>query len=80
MENIQVGSSATVLQSLIAGEVSSAHVGAVLVIAAVASAIDLKISAVFMNRFNYVMVTLPDLQKPQACWSFNCLLCLCRGP
>ena len=55
--------SATVLQSLIAGEVSFAHVGAVLVIAAVASGIDLKISAVFMNRFNYVMVTLPDLQK-----------------
>ena len=65
VENIQVGSSATVVQSLIAGEVSFAHVGAVPVVAAVASGIDLKIVAVFMNRFNYVMVTLPDLQKPQ---------------
>ena len=65
VENIQVGSSATVVQSLIAGEVSFAHVGAVPVVAAVASGIDLKIIAVFMNRFNYVMVTLPDLQKPQ---------------
>ncbi len=65
VENIQVGSSATVAQSLIAGEVSFAHVGAVPVVAAVASGIDLKIIAVFMNRFNYVMVTLPDLQKPQ---------------
>jgi NitT/TauT family transport system substrate-binding protein len=65
VENIQVGSSATVVQSLIAGEVSFAHVGAVPVVAAVASGIDLKIIAVFINRFNYVMVTLPDLQKPQ---------------
>ena len=65
VENIQVGSSATVVQSLIAGEVSFAHVGAVPVVAAVASGIDLKIIAVFMNRFNYVMVTLPDLRKPQ---------------
>src|SRR6266545_7866227 len=65
VENIQVGSSATVVQSLIAGEVSFAHVGAVPVVAAVASGIDLKIIAVFMNRFNYVMVTLPELQKPQ---------------
>ena len=64
LENIQVGSSATVVQSLIAGEVSFAHVGAVPVVAAVASGIDLKIVAVFMNRFNYVMVTLPELQKP----------------
>ena len=65
VENIQVGSSATVVQSLIAGEVSFAHVGAVPVVAAVASGIDLKIIAVFMNRFNYVMITLPELQKPQ---------------
>jgi NitT/TauT family transport system substrate-binding protein len=65
VENIQVGSSATVVQSLIAGEVSFAHVGAVPVVAAVASGIDLKIIAVFMNRFNYVMATLPELQKPQ---------------
>ena len=65
VENIQVGSSATVVQSLIAGEVSFAHVGAVPVVAAVAGGIDLKIIAVFMNRFNYVMVTLPELQKPQ---------------
>jgi ABC-type nitrate/sulfonate/bicarbonate transport system substrate-binding protein len=65
VENIQVGSSAAVVQSLIAGEVSFAHVGAVPVVAAVASGIDLKIVAVFINRFNYVMVTLPDLQKPQ---------------
>src|SRR5258706_1024455 len=64
VESIQVGSSATVVQSLIAGEVSFAHVGAVPVVAAVASGIDLKIIAVFMNRFNYVMVTLPELQKP----------------
>src|SRR5262245_25527002 len=64
VENIQVGNSATVVQSLIAGEVSFAHVGAVPVVAAVASGIDLKIIAVFMNRFNYVMVTLPELLKP----------------
>jgi ABC-type nitrate/sulfonate/bicarbonate transport system substrate-binding protein len=65
VENIQVGSSATVVQALIAGEVSFAHVGAVPVVAAVANGIDLKIIAVFMNRFNYVMVTLPELQRPQ---------------
>jgi ABC-type nitrate/sulfonate/bicarbonate transport system substrate-binding protein len=65
VENIQVGSSATVVQSLIAGEVNFAHVGAVPVVAAVANGIDLKIIAVFMNRFNYLMVTLPELQKPQ---------------
>ena len=65
VENIQVGSSATVVQSLIAGEVAFAHVGAVPVVSAVANGIDLKIIAVFMNRFNYVMVTLPELQKPQ---------------
>ena len=65
VENIQVGSSATVVQSLIAGEVDFAHVGAVPVVAAVANGIDLKIIAVFMNRFNYLMVTLPDLKKPQ---------------
>ena len=34
IENIQIGSSATVVQSLIAGEVSFAHVGAVPVVAA----------------------------------------------
>jgi NitT/TauT family transport system substrate-binding protein len=65
VENIQIGSSATVVQSLIAGEVSFAHVGAVPVVAAVANGIDLKIVAVFINRFNYVMVTIPELQKPQ---------------
>ena len=65
IENIQIGSSATVVQSLIAGEVSFAHVGAVPVVAAVANGIDLKIVAVFINRFNYVMVTVPELQKPQ---------------
>ena len=65
VENIQVGSSATVVQSLIAGEVNFAHVGAVPVVAAVAKGIDVKIIAVFMNRFNYLMVTLPELQRPQ---------------
>jgi NitT/TauT family transport system substrate-binding protein len=65
VENIQVGSSATVVQSLIAGEVDFAHVGAVPVVAAVANGIDLKIIAVFMNRFNYLMVTLSELKKPQ---------------
>lgn len=60
VENVQVGSSATVVQSLIAGEVDFAHVGAVPVVAAVANGIDLKIIAVFMNRFNYLMVTLPS--------------------
>jgi NitT/TauT family transport system substrate-binding protein len=65
VENIQISSSATVVQSLIAGEVSFAHVGAVPVVAAVANGIDLKIVAVFINRFNYVMVTVPELQKPQ---------------
>lgn len=65
VENIQVGSSATVVQSLIAGEVQFAHVGAVPVVSAVANGIDLKIIAVFMNKFNYVMVTLPELQRPQ---------------
>lgn len=64
IENIQVGSSATVVQALIAGEVSFAHVGAVPVVSAVAAGIDLKIIAVFMNKFNYIMVTLPELQKP----------------
>src|SRR5215467_6333395 len=54
VENIQVGSSATVVQALLAGEVSFAHVGAVPVVAAVASGSDLKIIAVFINRFNYV--------------------------
>jgi ABC-type nitrate/sulfonate/bicarbonate transport system substrate-binding protein len=65
VENIQVGSSATVVQSLLAGEVRFAHVGAVPVVAAVAAGADLKIIAVFMNRFNYVMATIPELQKPQ---------------
>jgi NitT/TauT family transport system substrate-binding protein len=50
VENVQVGSSATVVQSLIAGEVAFAHVGAVPVVAAVANGIDLKVIAVFMNR------------------------------
>src|ERR1043166_3350264 len=48
VENIQVGSSATVVQALLAGEVSFAHVGAVPVVAAVASGSDLKIIAVFI--------------------------------
>lgn len=65
VENIQVGSSATVVQSLIAGEVQFAHVGAVPVVSAVANGIDVKIIAVFMNKFNYVMATLPEVQKPQ---------------
>ncbi len=65
VENIQIGSSATVVQSLIAGEVSFAHVGAVPVVAAVANGIDVKLIAVFINRFNYVMVTIPELRKPQ---------------
>src|SRR5262245_26313765 len=46
VENIQVGSSATVVQALLAGEVSFAHVGAVPIVAAVASGSDLKIIAV----------------------------------
>jgi NitT/TauT family transport system substrate-binding protein len=50
---------------VVAGEVDFAHVGAVPVVAAVANGIDLKIIAVFMNRFNYLMVTLPELKKPQ---------------
>ena len=65
VENIQVGSSATVVQALLAGEVSFAHVGAVPVVAAVASGSDLKIIAVFLNRFNYVMVSIPELRRPQ---------------
>src|SRR3989442_5292913 len=65
VENIQVGSSATVVQALLAGEVSFAHVGAVPVVAAVASGSDLKIIAVFLNRFNYVMVSIPELRKLQ---------------
>ena len=64
VENIQVGSSATVVQSLIAGEVAFAHVGAVPVVAAVANGLDLKVIAVFMNRFNYVMASTPELTKP----------------
>src|SRR5258705_4123378 len=43
VENIQVGSSATVVQSLIAGEVSFAHVGAVPVVAAVSGGIESQI-------------------------------------
>ena len=50
VENIQVGSSATVVQSLIAGEVGFAHVGAVPVVAAVANGIDLKIIAGVLPR------------------------------
>ena len=65
VENIQVGSSATVVQALLAGEVSFAHVGAVPVVAAVASGSDLKIIAVMINRFNYVMVSVPELRRPQ---------------
>src|SRR5499425_1721996 len=62
VENIQVGSSATVVQALLAGEVSFAHVGAVPIVAAVASGSDLKIIAVMFNRFNYVMVSVPELR------------------
>src|SRR4029077_6387221 len=65
VENIQVGSSATVVQALLAGEVSFAHVGAVPVGAAVAGGSDLKIIAVFINRFNYVMVSVPEVRKLQ---------------
>jgi NitT/TauT family transport system substrate-binding protein len=65
VENIQVGSSATVVQALLAGEVSFAHVGAVPVVAAVASGSDLKIIAVFINRFNYVMVSVPEVRRIQ---------------
>jgi len=65
VENIQVGSSATVVQALLAGEVSFAHVGAVPIVAAVASGSDLKIIAVMINRFNYVMVSAPELRRPQ---------------
>src|SRR5262245_12435620 len=65
VENIQVGSSATVVQALLAGEVSFAHVGAVPIVAAVASGSDLKIIAVMFNRFNYVMVSVPELRWPQ---------------
>jgi len=65
VENIQVGSSATVVQALLAGEVSFAHVGAVPIVAAVASGSDLKIIAVMFNRFNYVMVSVPELRRPQ---------------
>ena len=65
VENIQVGSSATVVQALLAGEVSFAHVGAVPVVAAVASGSDLKIIAVFINRFNYVMVSVPEVRRLQ---------------
>src|ERR1043166_9583318 len=65
VENIQVGSSATVVQALLAGEVSFAHVGAVPVVAAVASGSDLKIIAVFINRLNYVMVSVPEVRRLQ---------------
>jgi len=65
VENIQVGSSATVVQALLAGEVSFAHVGAVPVVAAVANGSDLKIIAVFINRFNYVMVSIPEIRRLQ---------------
>ena len=65
VENIQVGSSATVVQALLAGEVSFAHVGAVPIVAAVANGSDLKIIAVMFNRFNYVMVSVPELRRPQ---------------
>jgi len=65
VENIQVGSSATVVQALLAGEVSFAHGGAVPVVAAVANGSDLKIIAAMINRFNYVMVSIPELRRPQ---------------
>lgn len=65
VENIQVGASATVVQALLAGEVQFAHVGAVPIVAAAAGGADPKIIAVFINRFNYVMVTIPEIKKPQ---------------
>ena len=64
VENIQVGSSATVVQSLIAGRGEFRSCRVRCRCRAVANGIDLKIIAVFMNRFNYLMVTLPELQKP----------------
>src|SRR5262249_59504145 len=53
VENIQVGSSTTVVQSLIAGEVSFAHVGAVPVVAAVLSGVDIQNIVVFFDLFYY---------------------------
>lgn len=65
VDNVQVGSSATVVQSLMAGEVAFAHVGAVPVVAAVAGGADLKIIAVFINRFSYILVSIPEMHGSQ---------------
>lgn len=65
VENVQVASSATIVQSLMAGEVSFAHVGAVPIVAAVARGAGLKIIAVFINRFSYILVSLPEIRGPQ---------------
>ncbi len=65
VENVLIGSSATIVQSLIAGEASFAHVGAVPVVSAVAAGADLKIIAVFINRFNYILASIPEVRGPQ---------------
>ena len=62
VENILVGSSATVVQSLLSGEVTFAHVGAPAVVAAVAAGANIKIIAVFVNRFGWIFVSASDIR------------------
>lgn len=65
IENILVTSPVTVVQSLIAGEVDFAQVGAVPVVAAVANGASLKIVAVYINRFYYILVSVPEVRAPE---------------
>ena len=62
VENILIGSSATVVQSLLSGEVTFAHVGAPAVVAAVAGGAAIKIIAVFVNRFSWILASAPDIR------------------
>lgn len=62
VENILIGSSATVVQSLLSGEVTFAHVGAPAVVAAVAGGANIKIIAVFLNRFSWILASAPDIR------------------
>jgi ABC-type nitrate/sulfonate/bicarbonate transport system substrate-binding protein len=51
-----------VVQSLLSGEVTFAHVGAPAVVAAVAAGANIKIIAVFVNRFGWIFVSASDIR------------------
>ncbi|HLC25223.1 MAG TPA: ABC transporter substrate-binding protein [bacterium] len=65
VENLLIESSSVVVQSLIAGDLSFVQIGAAPVVAAVANGAELKIIAVPMNRFNFAMVSAPEIKTPQ---------------